>query len=93
MSRVIDEIQNEFLGSLQRDRKTAWIFLVNGIKLTGVIETFDKYVIALQSPTGTQTIYKSAVSTVSEAHGLPTRKTEEHPPMPHNKRPAGGRLH
>jgi host factor-I protein len=44
-----------------RERKVVWVFLVNGIKLTGQLIAFDKYVLAMQSPTGMQSILKSAV--------------------------------
>jgi host factor-I protein len=70
-----DDLQNEFLGGLMRELKVVWVFLVNGIKLTGQLIAFDQYVLALQSPTGMQSIFKSAVSTVCESHSLPTART------------------
>ncbi|WP_350029868.1 MULTISPECIES: RNA chaperone Hfq [unclassified Caballeronia] len=59
------------------------MFPVNGIQLTGQLVAFDRYVLALQSPTGIQTVFKSAVSTVCEAHvveHLRTRDRRERPP-------------
>ncbi len=44
------------------------MFLVNGIKLTGVITAFDNYVLTVESPSGSQMVLKSAVSTVIEQH-------------------------
>jgi host factor-I protein len=73
MKQNESDIQSDFLGALIETRKTVWIFLVNGIRLTGLIESFDQYVVALKSPTGTQTVYKSAISTVCEQHEVPGR--------------------
>jgi host factor-I protein len=42
---------------------------VNGIRLAGYIESFDQYVLMLNSATGMQTIYKHAISTVQEDIG------------------------
>jgi host factor-I protein len=68
------DIQSDFLNKLVTERKTVWVFLVSGIRLTGIIQSFDKYVIAVQSPTGTQTVYKNAVSTVCEPHDFPNKR-------------------
>ncbi|GAB5096863.1 RNA chaperone Hfq [Caballeronia sp. LP006] len=87
MSQVEHEIQSAFLDALIAERKTVWVFLVNGIKLTGVIESFDQYVIAVQSPVGSQAIYKNAISTVCEPHTLPPRRTDERTPMARVQRP------
>ena len=73
MSRTTDETQFEFLSSLKR---TAWIFLVYDIKLTGVIESFDKIVVALRSQTGTQTVCRSAISTICEWHAQPPKREQ-----------------
>ncbi|SAL87602.1 Hfq protein [Caballeronia arvi] len=68
MSSNANDIQSDFLSAVIRERKIVWVFLVNGIKLTGQLMSFDKYALALQSPTGIQTVFKSAVSTVCESH-------------------------
>ena len=57
-------LQEPFLNALQRkDRVPVSIFLVNGIKLQGQIESFDQFVIVLRDSVN-QMIYKSAISTV-----------------------------
>jgi host factor-I protein len=58
-----DDLQTRMLASFQKSEVQVFIFLVNGIKLTGRIASFDKYTIGLESPTGIQTVYKRAVST------------------------------
>jgi host factor-I protein len=86
MSGNENDIQANFLDALVREQKVVWVFLVNGIKLTGQLMSFDQYVLALQSPTGTQVVYKSAVSTVSEPHAIENRRPKEgRPATPHER--------
>ena len=56
-------LQDPFLNALRIDRVPVSIFLVNGIKLQGQIESFDQFVILLRN-TVSQMVYKSAISTV-----------------------------
>lgn len=60
-------LQDPFLNLLRKERVPVSIYLVNGIKLQGQIESFDQYVIVLRN-TVNQMVYKHAVSTV-----VPTR--------------------
>lgn len=55
--------QDPFLGALVTERVPVFIYLVNGIKLLGHIESFDQFVVLLKS-TATQVIYKRAISTL-----------------------------
>ncbi|WP_087039064.1 RNA chaperone Hfq [Caballeronia arvi] len=61
-------------------RTPIWVFLVNGIKLTGVITSFDQYVLAVESNSVTQMVLKHAVSTVIEQHALGARSTDTRKP-------------
>ncbi len=56
-------LQDPFLNVLRREKVTVSIFLVNGIKLQGLIESFDQYVILLKSNV-VQLVYKHAISTI-----------------------------
>jgi len=56
-------LQDPFLNTLRKEHIQVSIYLVNGIKLQGLIDSFDQYVILLRN-TVTQMIYKHAVSTV-----------------------------
>ena len=56
-------LQDPFLNALRKERVSISIYLVNGIKLQGQIESFDQYVILLKN-TVTQMVYKHAISTV-----------------------------
>ena len=57
------KIQDPFLNALRKERIPVSIFLKNGIKLQGSIESFDQFVVMLKNVT-TQAIYKHAISTV-----------------------------
>ncbi|MDD2892416.1 MAG: RNA chaperone Hfq [Halothiobacillaceae bacterium] len=59
-------LQEPFLNILRRDRVPVSIYLVNGIKLQGQVESFDNYVILLKN-TVSQMVYKHAVSTIVPA--------------------------
>ena len=59
-------LQDPFLNALRKERIPVSIYLVNGIKLQGQIESFDQFVIVLRN-TVNQMIYKHAVSTVVPA--------------------------
>ncbi|WP_018865287.1 MULTISPECIES: RNA chaperone Hfq [Thioalkalivibrio] len=56
-------LQEPFLNALRRDRIPVSIYLVNGIKLQGQIESFDQFVVLLRS-TVSQMVYKHAISTI-----------------------------
>ncbi len=56
-------LQDPFLNALRKERIPVAMYLVNGIKLQGQVESFDQFVILLRN-TVSQMIYKSAISTV-----------------------------
>lgn len=56
-------LQDPFLNTLRREHVPVSIYLVNGIKLQGQIESFDQYVVLLRN-TVTQMVYKHAISTI-----------------------------
>ena len=65
-------LQDPFLNSLRKERIPVSIFLVNGIKLQGQVESFDQYVVLLKN-TVSQMVYKHAISTV-----VPARNPRSH---------------
>ncbi len=67
MSNKGQLLQDPFLNTLRKEHVPVSIYLVNGIKLQGQIESFDQYVVLLKN-TVTQMVYKHAISTV-----VPTR--------------------
>lgn len=56
-------LQEPFLNTLRKERIPVSIYLVNGIKLQGQIESFDQFVVLLKN-TVNQMVYKHAISTV-----------------------------
>ena len=56
-------LQDPFLNTLRKEKVQVSVFLVNGIKLQGQVESFDQYVILLKSSV-VQLVYKHAVSTI-----------------------------
>ena len=70
-------LQDPYLNLLRKERIPVSIFLVNGIKLQGQIESFDQFVILLKN-TVSQMVYKHAVSTV--VPGRNVRLPMQHPP-------------
>ena len=69
-------LQDPYLNLLRKERIPVSIFLVNGIKLQGQIESFDQFVILLKN-TVSQMVYKHAVSTV--VPGRNVRLPMQHP--------------
>ena len=56
-------LQDPYLNALRKERVQVSIYLVNGIKLQGQIESFDQFVVLLKN-TVSQMVYKHAISTV-----------------------------
>jgi host factor-I protein len=62
-------LQDPFLNALRKERVPVSIFLVNGIKLQGQIESFDQFVVLLKNSVS-QMVYKHAISTVVPARNV-----------------------
>ncbi len=62
-------LQDPFLNILRKERVPVSIFLVNGIKLQGQIESFDQFVVLLRNSVN-QMIYKHAISTIVPARTI-----------------------
>ncbi|MGR8930052.1 MAG: RNA chaperone Hfq [Gammaproteobacteria bacterium] len=56
-------LQDSFLNALRKEHIPVSIFLVNGIKLQGRVDSFDQYVVMLKN-TVNQMVYKHAISTI-----------------------------
>lgn len=76
MSYKGQALQDPFLNALRKEHIPVSIFLVNGIKLQGQIESFDNFVVLLKN-TVSQMIYKHAISTV--VPGRAVKIDFEHP--------------
>ncbi|QWD97289.1 RNA chaperone Hfq [Polynucleobacter sp. MG-6-Vaara-E2] len=71
----IQLLQDPFLNALRKEHIPVSIYLVNGIKLQGNIESFDQYVVLLRN-TVTQMVYKHAISTIVPARAIDFRIEE-----------------
>lgn len=70
-------LQDPYLNALRRERIPVSIYLVNGIKLQGQIESFDQFVILLKN-TVNQMVYKHAISTVVPARSVSHHSNNHH---------------
>ncbi len=62
-------LQDPFLNALRKERIPVAIYLVNGIKLQGQVESFDQFVVLLKN-TVSQMVYKHAISTIVPARAV-----------------------
>ncbi|MGD8977579.1 MAG: RNA chaperone Hfq [Gammaproteobacteria bacterium] len=69
-------LQDPFLNALRREKIPVSIYLVNGIKLQGQIESFDQFVVLLKNSVS-QMVYKHAISTVVPARNVRIPPAEE----------------
>jgi host factor-I protein len=75
-------LQEPYLNALRREHVPVSIFLVNGIKLQGQIESFDQFVVLLKNNVS-QMVYKHAISTIVPARNV-------HIDHPHQEEESGG---
>ena len=71
-------LQEPFLNALRKERIPVAIYLVNGIKLQGQIESFDQFVVLLKNSVS-QMVYKHAISTVVPARNVRLASGDESP--------------
>ncbi len=76
-------LQEPYLNALRREHVPVSIFLVNGIKLQGQIESFDQFVVLLKNNVS-QMVYKHAISTIVPARNV-------HVEHPHHDESEGNR--
>jgi host factor-I protein len=74
------DVQDNFLRMLVHDKTAVSVFLVNGIRLSGQLAAFDQFVVLLESGSGSQLVFKHAISTVLPVNGRePARDPTEVP--------------
>jgi len=57
-------VQDVFLNHIRKQKTPVTIFLVNGVKLQGIVTWFDNFSVLLRRESHTQLVYKHAISTV-----------------------------
>ena len=73
-------LQDPFLNALRKEHVPVSIYLVNGIKLQGQVESFDQYVVVVGNTTGKQMVYKHAISTIVPARAVSLQPPAEQKP-------------
>ena len=64
MSEKSQTVQDVFLTHLRERKTPVTIFLMNGIKLQGIVEWFDRFAVLLRRDRHSQLVYKSTISTI-----------------------------
>ena len=61
-------VQDVFLNKIRKDKTPVTVFLVNGVKLHGIVTWFDNFCLLLRRDAHSQLVYKHAVSTIMPQH-------------------------
>lgn len=69
-------LQDTFLNTLRKEHVPVAVFLVNGIKLQGQIDSFDQYVVILKNAVN-QMVYKHAISTVVPSRAVSMAQNDD----------------
>ena len=69
-------VQDPYLNALRKERVPVSVYLVNGIKLQGKIESFDQFVVLLRNSVS-QMVYKHAISTVVPSRNIHLPASED----------------
>ena len=77
-------LQDPFLNALRKERIPVSVFLINGIKLTGQVESFDQFVVLLKNSVS-QLVYKHAISTIVPARNVKLPRGDEDHHHDHEK--------
>ena len=59
-----ENLQETFLNQLRKDKLSVTVFLINGVKLQGIITWFDNFSILLKRDSHIQLVYKHSISTI-----------------------------
>jgi host factor-I protein len=77
MSEKKQNLQDVFLNHVRKERSPVTIFLVNGVKLQGVVTWFDNFCVLLKRDGQSQLVYKHAISTVMPSQSITLWDGEE----------------
>ncbi len=64
MTEKTQNLQDTFLNHIRKNKTPVTVFLVNGVKLQGIITWFDNFCVLLRRDGHSQLVYKHAISTV-----------------------------
>ena len=79
MAERSQNLQDLFLNSVRKTKNPLTIFLINGVKLTGVVTSFDNFCVLLRRDGHSQLVYKHAISTIMPGHPVQLfEQTDDH---------------
>lgn len=64
MPEKFQNVQDVFLNKIRKEKMAVTVFLVNGVKLQGVVTWFDNFCLLLRRESSVQLVYKHAISTI-----------------------------
>lgn len=70
-------LQDTFLNNVRKNKVPLTIFLVNGVKLQGIVTWFDSFCVLLRRDGHSQLVYKHAISTVMPGHPIQLFEPDE----------------
>ena len=65
-----ENLQETFLNQLRKDKSSVTVFLINGVKLQGIITWFDNFSILLKRDSHIQLVYKHSISTIMPSESI-----------------------
>jgi host factor-I protein len=77
MAERSQNLQDLFLNTVRKQKISLTIFLINGVKLTGVVTSFDNFCVLLRRDGHSQLVYKHAISTIMPGQPMQMFESEE----------------
>ncbi|UUP19457.1 RNA-binding protein Hfq [Nitratireductor thuwali] len=77
MAERSQNLQDLFLNTVRKSKNPLTIFLINGVKLTGVVTSFDNFCVLLRRDGHSQLVYKHAISTIMPSQPVQLFEAEE----------------
>ena len=77
MAERSQNLQDVFLNAVRKQKISLTIFLVNGVKLTGIVTSFDNFCVLLRRDGHSQLVYKHAISTIMPSQPVQMYDGEE----------------
>ncbi len=77
MAEKTQNVQDVFLNKIRKEKATVTVFLVNGVKLQGIVTWFDNFCLLLRRDSHIQLVYKHAISTIMPAGPLKLYEEDE----------------
>jgi len=77
MSKDNGNLQDIFLNKIRKEKASVTLFLVNGVKLQGIVTWFDNFSVLLRRDDHAQLVYKHAISTIMPINPVQLYKQED----------------